>query len=53
MNAAKDCLKITIVASLVPVIVGLLMFTLSRAADEKAVGKVKSNDIGREITEDI
>jgi cytochrome bd-type quinol oxidase subunit 2 len=38
MNAGKGYLKITIVASLVPVIVGMLMFTLSRAADEKAVG---------------
>lgn len=38
MNIGKGYLKITIVASLLPVIVGMLMFTLSREADEKAVG---------------
>lgn len=38
MNSGKGYLKITIVVSMVPVIVGVLMFILSRAADEKAVG---------------
>jgi len=38
MNAGKGCLKITIVASLMPVVVGTLVCLLSDAEDEKALG---------------
>ena len=38
MNAGKGCLKITIVASLVPVVVGTLICLLSDADDERALG---------------
>jgi len=38
MNTKKGCLKITIVLSIVPVIVGMLMLIFSDSADEKTLG---------------
>ena len=38
MNTKKGCLKITIVLSIVPMIVGMLMLIFSDSTDEKTLG---------------